>query len=360
MRKYLFVLFIAAISVIASRASRALEITGGKLEDIVVADSGSSDSTLVTRLKDGWLAEGPNSFDVDQQGNIYILDQIGGRVLKFSKDGKWLSTIALTGNSYFLGRTDIFDDIAVDTSGNIFINRFKLMKFSPEGKLLCQSPSTDNIEGWVETPIRNYILVDRQGKLYTFSERKYQGGIAVYDSKCNPEVELGELNDYYDIGIVQRDVGNDIYYREEKYLVRTNLEEFKKGNKPEIVAEMPNKLRLDELIENEDKEAGITPPPLTFLGFDEDSCFYFDQVEYLYNERWVGTCLTHDLYKYHLEDGKLKYISRASIDFERGKPECSDKELFKFRKQFVVSGDGTIYFLHGTVDKIKVSKITME
>jgi len=53
-------------------------------------------------------------------------------------------------------------------------------------------------------------------------------------------------------------------------------------------------------------------------------------------------------------------LGEVVMRFKKGTEECSDKELWLFRKQFVVSGDGTIYFLHGTVDKIKISKIIMD
>ena len=115
MRKHFLLLFVIAIFVLTNRISDAMKIEGGKLVDVVVADSGSSDSAFTTELKDGWLAEGPNSFDVDQQGNVYILDQISGRVLKFNKDGKWLSTLAVTTDTFFLGKTNKFKDLAVVT-----------------------------------------------------------------------------------------------------------------------------------------------------------------------------------------------------------------------------------------------------
>ncbi|KPK99691.1 MAG: hypothetical protein AMJ91_06835, partial [candidate division Zixibacteria bacterium SM23_73_3] len=61
----------------------AIEIEGGRLEDVVVADSGFSDSTFVTELRDGWYPVGPESFDVDKDGKIYVLDQLGAKVLKY-------------------------------------------------------------------------------------------------------------------------------------------------------------------------------------------------------------------------------------------------------------------------------------
>jgi hypothetical protein len=343
--------------------SVGIEIKGGIIEDVVVADSGFSDSTLVTRLKDGWLAEGPNSFDVDQQGNIYILDQIGGRVLIFDRNGKWLSTFIATKDTYFLGKTNVFKDLAVDTSGNIFINRGLLIKLSPEGKLLCQNNSPDYSERKVMNPSGEYILVDQQGKMYTFMEQKYTFGIAIYYSNCKLEVVLGEHSDYLDIGIVQRDVGNDIYYREGKYLIREKPIEMNSAGKSksvvDTVAILPDHLRLQEYKDDKTLEYGWVPLPVWFIGFDKDSCFYFLESRYLYNDRESSFCLRSRLLKYRLEKKELVESGEVEITFERGQDECSDKELFDFTKRFIVAGDGTIYFLHGTVDKIKISKITI-
>ncbi|MFH1337087.1 MAG: hypothetical protein ABII96_11270 [Candidatus Zixiibacteriota bacterium] len=364
MRKYLLLLFVISISVFTNGICDAMKIEGGKLVDVVVADSGSSDSTLVTVLRNGWLAEGPNSFDLDQQGNVYILDQISGRVSKFNKDGKWLSALAVTTDTFFLGKTNRFKDLAVDTSGNIYVNRGILNKFSPEGELLCRKPSPDDIKSRVVQPVFRYILVDRDGKLYNFGDRKFLGGITIYDSKCRLEGVLGEHSDYYDIGIVQRDIGNDIYYREGKYMMRERLKEFIPGGKSKSmvdkVAILPEYLRLYEYTEDKEREADWIPPPVWFIGFDKDSCFYFRETEYWYNSRYTPFCLVHRILKYRLEKKELIQAGQVEITFERGQEECSDKELFDFTKQFIVTGEGIIYFLHGTVDKIKVSKITME
>jgi hypothetical protein len=64
-------------------SANALEIEGGQIVDVVVADSGYSDTTFVIHLRDGWYPVGPKSFDVDKDGKICVLDQLGARVLKY-------------------------------------------------------------------------------------------------------------------------------------------------------------------------------------------------------------------------------------------------------------------------------------
>jgi hypothetical protein len=363
MKLRLFLLSVSLIYVFTYQAVIAIEIKGGKMEDVVVTDSGSTDSTLITRLKGGWLAEGPNSFDVDQQGNIYILDQIGGRVLKFDRNGKWLSTFIATKDTFPLGKTNIFDDIAVDTLGNTYISRGVLIKLSPLGKLLCEKPTYDDRRHGMLQQVYKYVSADREGRLYNFSERLSIGGIAIYDSICELEEELNVNSDYLDIGIVQRDVGNDIYYREDKYLIKERLKELKSAGESksvvDTVAILPDNLRLQEYMDDKTVEYGWVPPPVWFIGFDKDSCFYFLESRYLYNDRESSICLLYRILKYRLEKKELVESGEVEIKFNRGQDECSDRELFDFTKRFIVTGDGSIYFLHGTVDKIKISKITI-
>lgn len=55
---------------------------------------------------------GPQSFTVDGQGNIYILDQINSRVQVFGENGLYLREIAVPSSA---------DTISVDGAGNVFV-----------------------------------------------------------------------------------------------------------------------------------------------------------------------------------------------------------------------------------------------
>lgn len=65
---------------------------------------------------------------------------------------------------------------------------------------------------------------------------------------------------------------------------------------------------------------------------------------------------------WRLENEEFHLLAPITIHLVKGRdPECSNRVLWDFaKKQFIVSGDGTIYFLHGTVDTVKVSKIMMD
>jgi hypothetical protein len=363
-----FTPFVTLLFLFWYNTSTVIEIEGGKLEDVVVAAGGAPDSAVITKFTDGWDPDGPNSFDVDKEGNIYILDWLGGRVQKYDKEGKRVRTFLVVPGAQKYDKPPQIDDIAVDNWGDLYvvgaliggIPSRSIFKFSPEGRLLLEIPNMDAIEtGNLGHVVYWLLLTDESSKVYNFGD-ELLGGIAIYSS----EGELKEVIDrceyeYKDKGIVQKELGNDIYFRVSKYLMRTSLEGHKESCQADTVAILPDWIRLRKFAEYPEREVGWIEYPYTLIGFDRDSCFYFHQKEDFYGSRTNPTCLTHRIEKFHLEKGKLIEIGEVEIDFERGKAECSDKELFDFQKQFIVSGDGTIYFLHGTVDTIRVSKITM-
>lgn len=364
-----FTPFVTLLFLFWYNTSTAIEIEGGKLEDVVVAVGGTSDSEVITKFTDGWNPDGPNSFDVDKEGNIYILDWLGGRVQKYDKEGKRIRTFLVLAGAQKYDKPPQIDDIAVDNWGNLYvagaliggIPSRSILKFSAAGRLLLHIPNMDAIEtGNLGHVIYWLLLTDESGKVYNFGD-ELLGGIAIYSS----EGELKEVIDrceyeYKDKGIVQKELGNDVYFRVGKYLMRTSLEDHKEPCQADTVAILPDWIRLREFADNKVREVGWIEHPYTLIGFDRDSCFYFHQEEDFYGSRNNPICLTHRIEKFHLEKGKLIKAGEVEIDLQKGKEECSDKELWFFHKQFVVSGDGTLYFLHGTVDTVKISKITFD
>ncbi len=361
--KFSFILFIL-IFVFSSDGIWGLEIHyGGKLVEVVVADSGYTDSTIATKFEDGWRSEGPTKFDVDKDGNIYILDRFDCQVQKYDKTGKWVFSFSIPGqrtrenpsgkcSPYVLG------DITVDNWGNIYVQN---MKFSPQGELLFECERDGN------------VLTDRTGRIYYFGDQF--STVDIYSSECRREGQIDRwesiLDDYWDLGIVQKEVGDDIYFRENKYLVRTSFEEYSKDakvdsegrvtrGKIDTVAVLPGVLRLKEFY---DEPEDIVWPeiPFTFIGFDRNNNFYFVTSEFYYGEkRLMRVCRVYRILRYHLEDGELTKTGELLVAFAKGREECSDKELFELSSEFKVTGGGTIYFMHGTVDKVKVSKIIFD
>ncbi|NIM99190.1 MAG: hypothetical protein GTO24_14255 [candidate division Zixibacteria bacterium] len=352
--------------------ANALEIEGGQIIDVVVADSGFSDTTFVTELHEGWLPEGPRSFDIDTDGNIYVLDWLGSRVQKYDKTGKWIFTFpVIFEEERSRGKLDI-RDIAVDNSGDVYVTmpysrlwNLGIRKFSSEGRFLYQIPDVAEQQSKRKEkkpapfPVLDWLItVDRSGRVYNAGGISFQS-IRVF-SEGKLKTRIPHNDGYRDVGVVQKEAGNDIYFRENKYLLRTSLEDFVETGRIDTVAVLPDELRWYKFADDKMREVGWVERPLTLIGFDKDNCFYFYQTENLYGQREIGICFTYRIFKYLLKGNELVYDGKVQIDLERDKPECSEKELFRFSQQFIVSGDGTLYFLHGTVDTVKVSKIIMD
>ena len=348
--------------------SVGIEVKGGIMEDVVVADNGSTDSTILTKFSAGWFPSGPNSFDVDTSGNIYILDKLGCKVLKYDKNGNFVSSILTIMEGVDQIYPPELSDIVIDNDGIIYvlgyrgsaIRRREIIRISRDGESLSQIPSKENEgKGHFKYGISEFIVTDKQGNIINFGH-SFQGPINIYTPEGEYQATINYNHEYTDIGISQKAAGDDIYFRSTKYLMRTNLEDFLKTRKPQTAAVLPDKLRLAKYRENKYREEGLVEYPVVLIGYDKNRCFYFHQPEYWYNERDREVCLIHRIYKYKLDEGQLLPETMIEIKFQKGQEECSDKELFDFTKEFIVTGDGTIYFLHGIVDKIKVSKITME
>ena len=346
------------------QTASAIEVRGGKLEDVVVARSGTSLSTFVTEFIDGWFARGPNTFDVDKEENVYVLDWWGEKILKFDKEGKWVSSILVQG---FPGTRSVphigtapegkrpRSDIAVDNWGNVYLTagNNNILKFSPEGTLLFRL-------GGYGFP---FVTVDKDGRFYYFRIGRTLGTVDIYSPEGDRKATILHEFEYPDRVVIQKEAGNDIYFRVNKYLMKTTLEDYLRTGKLDTAAVLPGQFRLFRYWDERVREAGPEPSPGTLIGFDTNNCFYFDEREYWYGYRPHRFCEVHHIYKCCLDDGEFEIAGPVRLCFVKGKDgECSAKGLWDFpeHKQFIVSGDGTVYFLHGTVDTVKVSKITID
>jgi hypothetical protein len=352
------------------QVSFGIEVKGGIMEDVVVADSGSTDTTIVTELKQGWEPIGPRSFDVGKDGNIYIFDPLGAKVMQYDKNGRFISSFLVSNMRGEQKPGEDYKDIAVDNWGNCYVIKgSSIAKFSPDGNALYGIPPL--VEKYGAVGVEKYVtigaarsvywiaLTDKSGRLYNYGDEQ-EGGINIYgrDGSVDSVIDKGDYY-YKDIGIVQKEVGDDIFFRVNKYLIKTSLEEYAQGGKRDTVAILPDWIRLRVFADDKVREAGWIEHPYVLIGFDRDNCFYFHQAED-YGMPFI-CCWSHSIVKFQLEGGKLVKRGEVELCFKRGQDECNDaKELWSFIKRFIVTGDGTIYFLHGTVDKIKVSKITME
>lgn len=356
------ILLVISLFLFTYQRAYTMQIAGGRVIDVVVADSGYTDSTFVTEFFENWLPVGPAAFDIDENGNIYVLD-IAERVLKFDKEGKWITTFKGISKS---GEPEgqYLQDMAVDNRKNIYVAKSaRIMKFSPQGKFLLQTEDIPkNDRGEPSRSIGPPIAVDKAGRIYDpFSD----DGIAIYDEELKlKQVVHTEGWRYGDFGIVQKEVGNNVYFRQNKYLFRTSLEEYTRGGKIDTLAILPEEIVNPNFVMERPPEEYRSPGPFCpFIGFDKDNCFYFHKAEsWGDKEKSENTCKTYTILRYRLKGGRLTKTGEIRMSFEKDKTECSNISLLSggLGLSLRVNSDGTIYWLHGTVDTVKVSKIIFD
>jgi DNA-binding beta-propeller fold protein YncE len=110
---------------------------------------------------DGLFAGGPRCVTVAPDGSVYTIDK-GGRIQKFSQDGKFL--LAWWPPDVSAGRPQ---DIESDGAGNLFVadtHYDQVLKYSLEGNLLARWGTTGDQPGQFVYPVG--VAVDSGGAVY--------------------------------------------------------------------------------------------------------------------------------------------------------------------------------------------------
>lgn len=138
---------------------------------------------------DNYIFWEPTGFDIDENGNVYILDTRNGRIQKFDDNGRYLNTIGQRGSgpgelkypvSIRISDTKMF----VYDPGNVRISTFTL-----EGKVIDSVTSGKYF---------NSIMFDYEGNLYSKDTWPISIGsskptvLAKYNSKGKFEFNMGE------------------------------------------------------------------------------------------------------------------------------------------------------------------------
>ena len=153
----------------------ALNCRGSTLDPIMKFDANG-----VMQIKfGGGLVNDPHGFHVDREGNVWVSDTVaeghkGQTVIKFSKDGKVLMTLGQPGVTGDSNSTDAFDqptDIFVAPNGDIFVSQGhgarptdRILKFSKDGKYIKSWGKRGNGPGEFDTPHK--LAMDSTGRLF--------------------------------------------------------------------------------------------------------------------------------------------------------------------------------------------------
>lgn len=272
------------------------------------------DDPLVRGIIDGGPTVGPKSFDVDEDGNVYILDTVNGRVLRYNPKGEYVGSIAVA---------DVTpDDIGV-RNGQIYIfdrGSEKVWKYNLSG---------ENIE------------------IYTLPHASTFGGI-YFDYLKNPLMRCDDISDvvyYYQIEqnnrlIIKTDSAPSQYEN-----VLLSAEGISEGH-IDVMDTLGNKVR----------EIKINLPPLTavedkyfpLLGNDANRntyILYFYQTEETHE--WDS-----DLWKFDQQGNLLSSFNIGSIG------ELKDRQdTFPF-VDYRLSSQGDVYYMYHSKDFFRIFKFT--
>jgi DNA-binding beta-propeller fold protein YncE len=131
----------------------------------------------------GCTSCGAHSIRVDPQGNIWVVDAAGHVIYKLNQDGKEIMRlgrkgVAGTGNDTF----NLPTDVAFAPNGDVYVSdgygSARVVKFSRDGKYLLQWGKRGNGPG--EFMLPHNVVVDAQGRVYV-TDRDNQR-IEVFDA----------------------------------------------------------------------------------------------------------------------------------------------------------------------------------
>jgi len=133
------------------------------------------------KLTEGRLDEN-HGICLDQAGNVVVTDPTGGRVCRYTRDGKFLDQIGSgkgTGPGFFDGPRDA----KVDSKGRIFVidgNLNNVQRFDPDGKIVVSKSVAEGGKTDLKRP--HSIAIDASGRMYLADVDNKRA--VVFDEEC--------------------------------------------------------------------------------------------------------------------------------------------------------------------------------
>jgi DNA-binding beta-propeller fold protein YncE len=115
----------------------------------------------------------PNDLEVDQQGNLYVVDSLNNRIQKFDPNGEFLTMWGTAGQGEGEFKLIVPDNgsgvgaIAVDELGNVYVADWgnnRIQKFDNNGQFLAKWGSEGIGEDQFIHPVA--LTVDLEGNVY--------------------------------------------------------------------------------------------------------------------------------------------------------------------------------------------------
>jgi DNA-binding beta-propeller fold protein YncE len=131
----------------------------------------TADGKFVKSWGQGLFAQGAHFITVDRDGFVWTTDNVDNTVYKFDQDGKLLMTLGKRGEKGDNTSRDLFDgpsSVAVAPNGDFFVTdgyrNSRIVKFSKDGKFLKIIGGTkSNAPGQFDLP--HHVVIDSKGRL---------------------------------------------------------------------------------------------------------------------------------------------------------------------------------------------------
>lgn len=264
-------------------------------------------------------ADGPRNFEVDKDGNFYIVDYLKQRVVKFDKNGRYLFSFGKKDNEELYLKQP--GGIAIDKKGNIYVSDSGyptdcVLKFDSQGNFITK---IDSVNGRKFTWITYLFSQYHNGNIYIEGEIEGREGKSLVYYEFDPESN---------------------FVRETKWLL-----EDKRGNtyQCKVVDGKPIDNTL-EVVSSDGKVIKEIVVPLGQKEGEEPGCIWIDREgnSYFIDFAWGKR---DEIFKYD-NDGKL--ITRFKIK--------SLHTNILGMVNFKILPGGTIYQIHATDDGLSIIK----